>query len=164
MAEHGEIIRIDRQEVKITRPEKVLFPGDGIRKRDLVDYYRRISSRILPHLRARPLMLERYPDGIDKTRIVQKAATSYYPDWIKTVTIGGAPCRLKAIERRGSSMRRRNLQGGCAVHARSASLSCRSIMRATCITTSGWRSMECSSPGQFPKGRAWIHRPKGSRR
>jgi len=87
VAERGEIIRIDRQEVKITRPEKVLFPDDGIRKRDLVDYYRRISARILPHLRARPLMLERYPDGIDRTRIVQKAVTSYYPDWIKTVRV-----------------------------------------------------------------------------
>jgi bifunctional non-homologous end joining protein LigD len=87
MAERAEIIQVERHEVQITRPDKVLFPDDGIRKRDVVDYYRRISSRILPHLKARPLMLERYPDGIDKARIVQKAAASYYPGWIKTVTV-----------------------------------------------------------------------------
>jgi len=87
MAERAEIIQVERHEVQITRPDKVLFPDDGIRKRDLVDYYRRIASRILPHLKARPLMLERYPDGIHKARIVQKAATSYYPGWIKTATM-----------------------------------------------------------------------------
>jgi bifunctional non-homologous end joining protein LigD len=87
MAERGETLQINRHEVKITRPDKVLFPDDGIRKRDLIDYYRRVLSKILPHLQGRPLMLERYPDGIDATRIVQKSATGYYPDWIKTVKV-----------------------------------------------------------------------------
>jgi bifunctional non-homologous end joining protein LigD len=87
MAERGETVRIDRHEVNIARPDKVLFPHDEITKHDLVDYYRRIASWILPHLRDRPLMLERYPDGIDKTRIVQKAAGSQFPDWIRTATV-----------------------------------------------------------------------------
>jgi bifunctional non-homologous end joining protein LigD len=87
MAERGEMVQIKRHQVKITRPDKVLFPDDGIRKRDLIEYYQRISSRILPHLRGRPLMLERYPDGIDTVRIVQKSATAYYPDWVKTVRV-----------------------------------------------------------------------------
>jgi bifunctional non-homologous end joining protein LigD len=87
MAERGDVVEIDRREVKITRPEKVLFPDDGITKRDLIEYYQRISSRILPHLRGRPLMLERYPDGIDTARIVQKSASRYYPHWIKTVKV-----------------------------------------------------------------------------
>jgi bifunctional non-homologous end joining protein LigD len=66
MAERGEIIEIERHEVKITRPDKVLFPADGITKRDLVEYYRRIAPRMIPYLRSRPLMLERYPDGIER--------------------------------------------------------------------------------------------------
>jgi bifunctional non-homologous end joining protein LigD len=87
MAERGETIEIERHEVKITRPDKVLFPDDGITKRDLVEYYRRIALQMIPYLRGRPLMLERYPDGVNGARIVQKAASSYYPRWIKTATV-----------------------------------------------------------------------------
>jgi bifunctional non-homologous end joining protein LigD len=65
----------------------VLFPGDGITKGDLIDYYRRIAPWILPHMRGRPLAMERYPDGIDKPSFFHKAVPSYYPDWIKTVTV-----------------------------------------------------------------------------
>lgn len=87
MAVRGELVRIGRHVVTITRPGKILFPEDGITKQDLVDYYRRIASWILPHLRGRPLALERYPDGIDRPGFFQKAAASYYPGWIKTVTV-----------------------------------------------------------------------------
>jgi bifunctional non-homologous end joining protein LigD len=85
--ESREVIRIGTREVTITRPDKILFPDSGITKGDLVDYYRRIARWILPHLRGRPLSLERYPDGIEGTRIIQKAAARYYPPWIKTVTV-----------------------------------------------------------------------------
>jgi bifunctional non-homologous end joining protein LigD len=87
MPEREQIIRVGRHDVKVTRPEKVLFPGDDIKKRDLVDYYRRIAPWIAPHLRERPLTLERYPDGIEETRIIQKSVSAYYPGWIKTVTV-----------------------------------------------------------------------------
>ncbi len=65
MTVQGELTRISAR-VQITRPEKILFPEDKITKQDLVDYYRRIAPWILPHLRGRPLALERYPDGIDR--------------------------------------------------------------------------------------------------
>src|SRR5215831_3150515 len=97
MADRGEVIQFGEREVRITRPEKVLFPEVGITKRDLVDYYGSISSRILSHLRARPLMLERYPDGIDAARIVQKSVASYYPDWIKTVKVKKAGGSLHQV-------------------------------------------------------------------
>jgi bifunctional non-homologous end joining protein LigD len=87
MAERGEMIAIDGHEVKITRPGKILFPDGEVTKRDLVDYYRRIAPHILPHVKDRPLMLERYPDGIRGARIVQKSVSSYYPGWIKTATV-----------------------------------------------------------------------------
>lgn len=97
MAKRGEIIQIDRHDVEITRPDKVLFPDDGITKRDLIDYYGRIAPWILPHLEARPLMLERYPDGINGPRIVQKAASSYYPRWIRTATVKKAGGTLRQV-------------------------------------------------------------------
>jgi bifunctional non-homologous end joining protein LigD len=87
VAVQGELIRIGGYDVKITRPDKILFPEDGITKRDLVDHYRRIAPWILPHLRDRPLALERYPDGIDKPGFFQKTTPFYYPGWIETVTI-----------------------------------------------------------------------------
>jgi bifunctional non-homologous end joining protein LigD len=97
MVERAEIIAIERHEVKITRPDKVLFPADGVTKRDLVEYYQRIAPWMIPYLRARPLMLERYPDGIDGARIVQKAASSYYPRWIKTATVKKAGGSLRQV-------------------------------------------------------------------
>jgi bifunctional non-homologous end joining protein LigD len=80
-------VRVGQRDVKITRPGKVLFPADGITKRDLVDYYRRIAPWILPQLRDRPLTLERFPDGIESTRIFQKSAGRYFPSWVRTVTV-----------------------------------------------------------------------------
>jgi bifunctional non-homologous end joining protein LigD len=82
-----ELIRIGRHDVKITRPEKTLFPEGGITKKDLIDYYNRIATWILPHIRGRPLSLERYPDGIDEPGFYQQDAPHYYPPWIKRITV-----------------------------------------------------------------------------
>jgi bifunctional non-homologous end joining protein LigD len=80
-------VRVDGREVEISRPEKVLFPADGITKGDLVEYYAQIAPRMLPHLRDRPLTLERYPNGINTKRFFQKEVSSYFPGWIRTVTV-----------------------------------------------------------------------------
>ncbi|WP_336322030.1 non-homologous end-joining DNA ligase [Streptomyces lavendofoliae] len=75
-------VRAGRRTVDIHRPDKVLFPGDGITKADLADYYRSVAPFMLPHLRGRPLMLERLPDGIDGPRFMQKDTPAGYPDWV----------------------------------------------------------------------------------
>jgi bifunctional non-homologous end joining protein LigD len=59
-----ELIRVGRREVRLTSPDKVLFPGDGVTKRDLADYYAEIGPALGPHLRDRPFTLKRYPYGI----------------------------------------------------------------------------------------------------
>jgi bifunctional non-homologous end joining protein LigD len=81
------VVRVDRREIELSRPEKVLFPEDGITKGDLVEYYARIAPRMLPYLRDRPLTLERYPNGIHTKRFFQKEVSSYFPKWIRTVTV-----------------------------------------------------------------------------
>jgi bifunctional non-homologous end joining protein LigD len=81
------VIRVDRREIEISRPEKVLFPEDGITKGDLIEYYARIAPRMLPYLRDRPLTLERYPNGINTKRFFQKEVSSYFPKWLRTVTV-----------------------------------------------------------------------------
>ncbi|GGW72421.1 ATP-dependent DNA ligase [Streptomyces lucensis JCM 4490] len=79
-------IRAGRRTVRVHRPGKVLFPGAAgvgqYTKGDLADYYRRVAPYLLPHLRGRPLMLERHPDGLDGPRFMQKNAPGHYPDWI----------------------------------------------------------------------------------
>jgi bifunctional non-homologous end joining protein LigD len=81
------VVKVDRREIEISRPEKILFPEDGITKGDLIEYYARIAPRMLPYLRERPLTLERYPNGINGKRFFQKEVSSYFPKWIRTVTV-----------------------------------------------------------------------------
>jgi bifunctional non-homologous end joining protein LigD len=87
MAAEARLVKIGSHKIGITRPEKVLFPEDGITKGELIEYYAGIAPRILPHLRNRPLTLERYPDGIHKQRIFQKEVSSYFPQWIRRVAV-----------------------------------------------------------------------------
>ncbi|GAT79910.1 ATP-dependent DNA ligase [Streptomyces sp. F-3] len=80
-------VRAGRRTVEVSRPGKVLFPGgDGAAKEytkgDLVDYYRSVAPFMLPHLRGRPLMLERHPDGLGGPAFMQKNTPEHYPDWI----------------------------------------------------------------------------------
>ena len=83
----SEALHIDGRIVAITHPEKVLFPNDGITKRELVAFYQRIAATMLPHLRGRPIVMERYPDGINGQKIFQKNTPSYFPDWISVVSL-----------------------------------------------------------------------------
>lgn len=62
---------IDRHEVAVTNLDKVYWPEDGFTKRDLLRYYRDIAPTILPHLANRPLILRRYPNGVDKQHFFQ---------------------------------------------------------------------------------------------
>lgn len=78
---------MEEHELRVTRPEKVLFPADGFTKGDLIDYYRRIAPRMLPYLRERPLVMQRFPDGIAGEGFFQKAASAYYPPWIERVSV-----------------------------------------------------------------------------
>ncbi|MDN0198395.1 non-homologous end-joining DNA ligase [Streptomyces sp. S.PNR 29] len=96
----GRTVRAGRRTVQVHRAEKVLFPGgDGDAKEytkgDLVDYYRSVAPFMLPHLRGRPLMLERHPDGIDGPTFMQKNTPENYPEWITRLKVpkeGGTVC------------------------------------------------------------------------
>lgn len=80
-------IRAGRRRVEISRPAKALFPC-GITKADLASYYEQVAPAMLPHIKGRPLNLERYPDGIEGERIMQQRAGRYFPDWIKRAKVG----------------------------------------------------------------------------
>jgi len=80
--ETGEIAGI-----RITHPDRVVFPGQGVTKRDLADYYTKISKLILPHLAERPLSLVRCPQGREKECFFQKHASPGWPEELHKIRI-----------------------------------------------------------------------------
>jgi len=73
--------------VELTNQDKVYWPEDGFTKGDLIRFYDRIAPVLVPHLLDRPLVFDRYPDGIYGDHFYQKDAHDYTPDWIRTEKI-----------------------------------------------------------------------------
>jgi bifunctional non-homologous end joining protein LigD len=87
------------RKVRLTHPERVLWPDDGITKGDLAGYYRAIAPVMLPHVRDRPLSLQRFRDGIDHDGFFQKEIPRGAPDWVRRVEVGkrgGTVCHALA--------------------------------------------------------------------
>jgi bifunctional non-homologous end joining protein LigD len=80
----SEEVRVGRRRVRLTHPDRVLFPGDGVTKGDLAEYYVAIGDVIVPHLRNRPFTLKRYPDGIRGQAYFHKQAPKGTPPWLPT--------------------------------------------------------------------------------
>jgi bifunctional non-homologous end joining protein LigD len=77
-------LTVGRRRVRVTHPERVLFPGDSVTKGDLAEYYAAIGDAIVPHLRERPFTLKRYPYGIRGQPYFAKQAPKGKPPWIPT--------------------------------------------------------------------------------
>ena len=71
----------------ITHPEKVLFPDDGITKGELAAYYEAIAPVMLPHIRGRPVTMERFHRGINEKGFFQKSVTKGFPEWLQRVEV-----------------------------------------------------------------------------
>ena len=71
----------------ITHPDKVLFPDDGITKGELARYYEALAPLILPHMRGRPVTMERYSAGIGRKGFWQKDVSKGFPDWLERVAV-----------------------------------------------------------------------------
>lgn len=112
--------RVGSIDVPVSHLGKPFFPGDDLAKGDLVDYYRRTADRILPYVKDRPLVMERYPDGIDGERIVQKNVPGYFPDWIRrrlSCTCSSAASTPWTSPTRSSSTSTRLARRGSATRA-----------------------------------------------
>jgi bifunctional non-homologous end joining protein LigD len=83
----AEQVRASGVTVPLSHTDKVLFPGDGITKGDLIGYYEAVAGPMLPLLRDRPVSMARFPDGIDGERILQKNAPGYFPDWVRRAEV-----------------------------------------------------------------------------
>jgi bifunctional non-homologous end joining protein LigD len=73
--------------LSLSNLEKDLYPSYGFTKAHILEYYRRISQFILPHLKDRALTLKRYPEGVEKEFFFEKRCPSHRPSWVKTAEI-----------------------------------------------------------------------------
>lgn len=83
----SETLRFGPYSVEVSSSDKVLFPDAGVTKGDLIDHYRDVADWILPYLEERPVVMHRFPDGIDEDGFYMKDVPDYFPDWIETVTV-----------------------------------------------------------------------------
>ena len=88
-------VKVGSTTLRLSNLDKVLYPEVGFTKGQVIDYYSRIAPVVLPHLRARPLTLKRYPNGVDDKFFYEKQAPSHRPDWVKTHPI---PARGRTID------------------------------------------------------------------
>ena len=80
-------LEVGERVVKVTNPDKVLFPAAGHTKRDLVGYYLAVGEGIVRALRERPTQLRRFPDGIEGEQIYQKRVPEKRPEWVEAARV-----------------------------------------------------------------------------
>lgn len=76
-------LEVGGRSIEVSKPDKMLFPNEGITKEDLARYYCRVGETMLPHVRERAMTMHRYPDGIEADGFIQKEAPDHFPDWIE---------------------------------------------------------------------------------
>jgi bifunctional non-homologous end joining protein LigD len=84
--------RVGRRTIAITHANRVLVPGAGpggadLTKAGLAEYHLAVADVLVGHLADRPLMLQRFPEGIDEGGFYQKDAGRGVPDWVRTVEV-----------------------------------------------------------------------------
>lgn len=86
MAQHTPVV-VDGRTLRLSNLDKVLYPGTGFTKGEVIDYYARVAPVLLPHLADRPVSFKRYPDGVDGEGFFAKNAPRGTPDWVRTVRL-----------------------------------------------------------------------------
>jgi bifunctional non-homologous end joining protein LigD len=87
--------------VRISNPDKVLYPATGFTKAQVVEYYDAVADVLVPHLRGRALTLRRYPDGVEGESFFEKRCPAHAPEWVPTVEVarsGGPPYRACSVD------------------------------------------------------------------
>lgn len=80
-------IGVGAPRLQLSNVDKVFWPEEGYTKGDLLDYYEAVGELLLPYLADRPLVLDRFPDGIEGKNFFQKDAPNFVPSWVRTVPI-----------------------------------------------------------------------------
>jgi bifunctional non-homologous end joining protein LigD len=111
-------LRFGRYTVTVGNAAKVLFPGDGITKLDVIEHYRRVAPLMVSHAGGRPVTLQRFPDGIGAGGFFQKQASGHFPEWIERVTVSKAGGKVDhVVIQRAADLVFLADQGTITVHA-----------------------------------------------
>jgi bifunctional non-homologous end joining protein LigD len=81
------LVRVDGRELELSNLDKVLYPGAGFTKGEVIEYYTRVAPVLLPHVRDRPLTRIRYPNGVTAPGFFEKNAPAGTPDWVRLETL-----------------------------------------------------------------------------
>ena len=84
---HEALVEIDGHRLRLRNLDKVLYPAEGTTKAQVLDYYARVASVMLPHLADRPVSRFRWPDGVAAESFVEKELPRGTPDWVSRVTV-----------------------------------------------------------------------------
>ena len=80
-------VEVEGRKLVLSNLDKVLYPAAGFTKAQVLDYYQRIATVLLPHIAKRPVTIKRYPDGVDGKFFFQKNAPAGRPDWVPTARL-----------------------------------------------------------------------------
>ncbi|WP_223838327.1 non-homologous end-joining DNA ligase [Saccharopolyspora pogona] len=80
-------LEVEGRRIELSNPEKVLYPDDGYRKQDVVEYFRSVAAVMVAHTRGKPLTLRRFPDGIGSGGFFQKEASNHFPEWVRVASV-----------------------------------------------------------------------------
>lgn len=85
----GDAVTVDvaGRRLRLSNLDKVLYPGPGFTKGEVIDYYTRVAPVLLPHLADRPLSLRRWPDGVGGQAFWDKDASRHAPEWLRVVRL-----------------------------------------------------------------------------
>ncbi|MFZ3305463.1 MAG: ATP-dependent DNA ligase, partial [Mycobacterium sp.] len=73
--------------VKLTNPDKVLYPASGTTKSDIFDFYTGIAEVMVPHIAGRAATRKRWPNGVDQSSFFEKQLASSAPDWLPRASV-----------------------------------------------------------------------------
>jgi len=77
-------VTVDGRRLRLSNPDKVIYPAVGFTKAQVIDYYARIAPVMLPHLAGRAVTMVRWPDGVDAESFFEKRCPGHRPDWVRT--------------------------------------------------------------------------------
>jgi DNA ligase D-like protein (predicted polymerase) len=87
VATEQTVVELAGREVRISSPGKVFFPDRGETKLDLVRYYEAVEEPLLRAMCGRPVLLQRFPDGVGGNSFFQKRVPDSHPDWLETTVV-----------------------------------------------------------------------------
>lgn len=102
MAVAKQTIQVEGRSVSLSNLEKVLYPGNGFTKAQVIEYYVHIAPWLLPHFARRPVTMRRFPDGVAGKAFYEKNAPRHTPSWVHTTEVprqrGGKPIRYICVD------------------------------------------------------------------